>query len=205
MATPRRSRTATSTTTTRVEVASDRGVFMISVAAELADMHPQTLRMYEQRGLIEPKRSPKGTRLFSHADVERLRRIQQMTVELGLNLAGVERVLALEEQLERAQRKVDALERRRRQLEADIAGPVSDSVLLPELLAFLQASLCGLQLLPDISRAARGQAVAKEMLLRLSDLLAVTWQRGGHTCVLIGQAPRAELLRLASWPLSSPR
>ncbi len=57
-------------TTTRVEVASDRGVFMISVAAELADMHPQTLRMYEQRGLIEPKRSPKGTRLFSHADVE---------------------------------------------------------------------------------------------------------------------------------------
>jgi MerR family transcriptional regulator, heat shock protein HspR len=94
-------------TTARVEVASDRGVFMISVAAELADMHPQTLRMYEQRGLIEPKRSPKGTRLFSHADVERLRRIQQMTVELGLNLAGVERVLALE--------------RRRTQLEADIA------------------------------------------------------------------------------------
>src|ERR1700709_2423483 len=100
-------------TTTRVEVASDRGVFMISVAAELADMHPQTLRMYEQRGLIEPKRSPKGTRLFSHQDVGRRRRIQQMTVELGLNLAGVERVLALEEQLARTQRKVDALERRR--------------------------------------------------------------------------------------------
>ena len=99
----------------------DRGVFMISVAAELADMHPQTLRMYEQRGLIEPKRSPKGTRLFSHADVERLRRIQQMTAELGLNLAGVERVLDLEEQLDRAQRKVDALERRRAQLEAEIA------------------------------------------------------------------------------------
>jgi MerR family transcriptional regulator/heat shock protein HspR len=108
-------------TTARVEVASDRGVFMISVAAELADMHPQTLRMYEQRGLIEPKRSPKGTRLFSHADVERLRRIQQMTAELGLNLAGVERVLDLEEQLDRAQRKVDALERRKAQLEADIA------------------------------------------------------------------------------------
>ena len=78
------------------------GVFMISVAAELAEMHPQTLRMYEARGLIEPKRSPKGTRLYSHADVERLRRIQQMTTELGLNLAGVERVLELEEQLERA-------------------------------------------------------------------------------------------------------
>ena len=75
---------------------------MISVAAELAEMHPQTLRMYEARGLIEPKRSPKGTRLYSQADVERLRRIQEMTTELGLNLAGVERVLELEEQLERA-------------------------------------------------------------------------------------------------------
>ena len=89
-------RRRTTTTTTRIEVSSDRGVFMISVAAELADMHPQTLRMYEQRGLIEPKRSPKGTRLYSHEDVERLRRIQQMTAELGLNLAGVEKVLELE-------------------------------------------------------------------------------------------------------------
>ena len=76
-------------TTTRIEVSADRGVFMISVAAELADMHPQTLRMYEARGLIEPKRSPKGTRLYSYSDVERLRRIQEMTAELGLNLAGV--------------------------------------------------------------------------------------------------------------------
>ena len=67
--------------TARVE--HDRGVFMISVAAELAEMHPQTLRMYEARGLIEPKRSPKGTRLYSQADVERLRRIQEMTTELG--------------------------------------------------------------------------------------------------------------------------
>ncbi len=98
-------------TTTRIEVSSDRGVFMISVAAELADMHPQTLRMYESRGLIEPKRSPKGTRLYSYSDVERLRRIQEMTAELGLNLAGVERVLELEEQLGRARRKVEALQR----------------------------------------------------------------------------------------------
>jgi len=112
--------TARRRTTTRIEVTSDRGVFMISVAAELADMHPQTLRMYEQRGLIEPKRSPKGTRLYSHADVERLRRIQQMTAELGLNLAGVERVLELEEQLERTRRRVVALERRRDELEAEI-------------------------------------------------------------------------------------
>jgi len=93
---------------------------MISVAAELADMHPQTLRMYEQRGLIEPKRSPKGTRLYSHEDVERLRRIQQMTAELGLNLAGVEKVLELEQQLTQARRRVAALERRRGELEAEI-------------------------------------------------------------------------------------
>ena len=108
------------TTTTRVEVASDRGVFMISVAAELADMHPQTLRMYEARGLIEPKRSPKGTRLYSHADVDRLRRIQEMTAELGLNLAGVERVLELEQQLETMQRKVAALDKRAGELKAEV-------------------------------------------------------------------------------------
>ena len=99
-------------TSARVEVSSERGVFMISVAAELAEMHPQTLRMYEARGLIEPKRSPKGTRLYSHKDVERLRRIQEMTAELGMNLAGVERVLELEQQLEGMERKVKALEKR---------------------------------------------------------------------------------------------
>lgn len=107
-------------TTTRIEVSSSRGVFMISVAAELAEMHPQTLRMYEQRGLIEPKRSPKGTRLYSHEDVQKLRRIQQMTAELGLNLAGVERVLELEQQLERTRRRVAAAEQRRDELEAEI-------------------------------------------------------------------------------------
>ncbi len=111
----------TTRTTTRITISDDRGVFMISVAAELAEMHPQTLRMYEQRGLIEPKRSPKGTRLYSHEDVEKLRRIQQMTAELGLNLAGVEKVLELEEQLERTRRRVAALERRRGELEAEIA------------------------------------------------------------------------------------
>ena len=95
--------------TARVE--NDRGVFMISVAAELADMHPQTLRMYEQRGLIEPKRSPKGTRLYSHEDVERLRRIQEMTNELGLNLAGVEQVLRLEDELRRLQARMARMER----------------------------------------------------------------------------------------------
>lgn len=106
--------------TTRVEVSSSRGVFMISVAAELADMHPQTLRMYEQRGLIQPQRSPRGTRLYSQDDVDRLRRIQQMTAELGLNLAGVERVLELEEQLEVLQRRLHAVERRRLELEGEV-------------------------------------------------------------------------------------
>lgn len=106
--------------TTRVRVSDDRGVFMISVAAELAEMHPQTLRMYEQRGLIRPKRSPKGTRLYSHKDVERLRRIQEMTAELGMNLAGVERVFELEEQLEAASAKVRRLERRARELQAEV-------------------------------------------------------------------------------------
>jgi MerR family transcriptional regulator, heat shock protein HspR len=111
-------------TTTRVTVDRDRGVFMISVAAELADMHPQTLRMYEARGLIEPKRSPKGTRLYSQSDVDRLRRIQEMTNELGLNLAGVERVLALEEQLERATRRLEALERRSREMREEMEAEI---------------------------------------------------------------------------------
>jgi MerR family transcriptional regulator/heat shock protein HspR len=106
--------------TRRLEVSSDRGVFMISVAAELAAMHPQTLRMYEARGLIEPKRSPKGTRLYSQKDVDRLRRIQEMTAELGMNLAGVERVFELEQQLETMSRKVKALEKRAQELGREV-------------------------------------------------------------------------------------
>ena len=92
----------------RVEISVDaeRGVFMISVAAELAHMRPQTLRMYEARGLIAPQRSPKNTRLYSQRDVELLRRIQQLTAE-GLNLAGVERVLALEQRVEELERKAE--------------------------------------------------------------------------------------------------
>ncbi|MEX0620986.1 MAG: MerR family transcriptional regulator [Solirubrobacterales bacterium] len=105
----------------RVEVSIDeeQGVFMISVAAELAEMHPQTLRIYEARGLINPKRSPRNTRLYSQRDVERLRRIQQMTAEGGLNLAGVEAVLEMEieaevmrAELERARARARVLERR---------------------------------------------------------------------------------------------
>jgi MerR family transcriptional regulator/heat shock protein HspR len=90
----------------------DRGVYMISVAAELAEMHPQTLRVYEARGLIQPKRSPKNTRLYSQRDVERLRRIQQMTSEQGLNLAGVETVLGMEEKLERMKAELKRMRER---------------------------------------------------------------------------------------------
>ncbi|HEX6666218.1 MAG TPA: MerR family transcriptional regulator [Solirubrobacterales bacterium] len=95
----------------KASVDEERGVFMISIAAELAEMHPQTLRMYETRGLIAPKRSPKNTRLYSQRDVERLQRIQQMTSE-GLNLAGVETVLALEERVAKLARELRAARER---------------------------------------------------------------------------------------------
>ena len=100
----------------------ERGVYMISVAAELAGMHPQTLRIHEARGLIAPKRSPKNTRLYSDEDVERLRRIQELTTELGMNLAGVERVFALEQQLARMQRRVQSLERQAERMQEEVAA-----------------------------------------------------------------------------------
>jgi MerR family transcriptional regulator, heat shock protein HspR len=99
------------------EIDQERGVFMISVAAELAGMHPQTLRMYEARGLISPKRSPKKTRLYSQRDVELLRRIQRMTTEEGLNLAGVETVLHMERQVARMRSEMDRMRRRAREME----------------------------------------------------------------------------------------
>jgi MerR family transcriptional regulator, heat shock protein HspR len=107
---------------TRVEatIDSERGVFMISVAAELADMHPQTLRMYEARGLVTPKRSPKQTRLYSQSDVERLRRIQRMTSEDGLNLAGVEAVLNMEDQVARMRAELERMRRRTKDLEREM-------------------------------------------------------------------------------------
>src|SRR6059058_3164516 len=95
----------------RREIDPDRGVYMISVAAELAGMHPQTLRIYESRGLIQPKRSPKNTRLYSQEDVDRLRRIQELTSELGMNLAGVEKVFELEQEIERMRRRMRSPEK----------------------------------------------------------------------------------------------
>lgn len=94
---------------------ADRPRYMISVAAELVGMHPQTLRMYEAKGLVRPGRTPGGTRLYSDADIERLRLIQRLTTEVGLNLAGVEQVLALQDELERMRVRLERLERRLRE------------------------------------------------------------------------------------------
>jgi MerR family transcriptional regulator/heat shock protein HspR len=99
---------------------STRGVYMISVAAELAGMHPQTLRIYEARGLITPKRSPKNTRLYSAEDVTRLRRIQELTGQLGMNLAGVEKVFELEQEIDRLGRRMRNLERQAERVQQDL-------------------------------------------------------------------------------------
>ncbi|MFN8221784.1 MAG: helix-turn-helix transcriptional regulator [Gaiellales bacterium] len=90
---------------------ADRPLYMISVAAELAGLHPQTLRVYEAKGLVRPARTPGGTRLYSEADVDRLRLVQRLTTELGLNLAGVEHVLRLEDELRRLRARMEHLER----------------------------------------------------------------------------------------------
>jgi MerR family transcriptional regulator/heat shock protein HspR len=100
--------------------AEERGVFMISVAADLAGMHPQTLRVYEARGLIKPSRSPKKTRLYSQQDVERLKRIQELTTEFGMNLAGVERVLALEKLMEGMSRQLEQMREQAADMEREM-------------------------------------------------------------------------------------
>ena len=93
----------------------DRPRYMISIAAELVGMHPQTLRIYENKGLVSPKRTRGNTRLYSEADLGRLRLIQRLTTELGLNLAGVEVVLRLEDELRRAHERLERLDRQRRE------------------------------------------------------------------------------------------
>jgi MerR family transcriptional regulator/heat shock protein HspR len=93
----------------------DRPRYMISVAAELVGMHPQTLRVYEAKGLVRPRRTPGNTRLYSEADLERLRLIQRLTTELGLNLAGVETVLRLQDELGRLQGRLERLEAQMRE------------------------------------------------------------------------------------------
>jgi MerR family transcriptional regulator/heat shock protein HspR len=93
----------------------DRPRYMISVAADLVGMHPQTLRLYETKGLVRPARTPGGTRLYSELDLERLRLIQRLTTELGLNLAGVEQVLRMQDELNRLHARMERLERELRQ------------------------------------------------------------------------------------------
>jgi len=104
----------------------EQGVFMISVAAELAGMHPQTLRIYEARGLIKPKRSPKKTRLYSQRDVEKLRRIQELTTEVGLNLAGVERVLELEQVMDSMQSELARMRTQAEELEREMLQRIQE-------------------------------------------------------------------------------
>jgi MerR family transcriptional regulator/heat shock protein HspR len=116
-----------------------KALYMISVAAELAGMHPQTLRIYEQKGLITPARTPRNTRLYSDEDIDRLRYIQQLTTEMGMNLAGVERVLELEERIGKMQAKIAALNREaeeadqqlRREVEAVHKRYRHELILLP--------------------------------------------------------------------------
>ena len=110
----------------------DRGRYMISVAAELVGMHPQTLRIYEQKGLVRPKRTSGNTRLYSEQDLERLRLIHQLTTELGLNLAGVEMVLRLEDQLTRMQLRMDRMEREMRERMRDIEKQYKRELVLWE-------------------------------------------------------------------------
>ena len=92
----------------------DRPCYMISVAADLVGMHPQTLRIYEAKGLVRPQRTAGNTRLYSERDLERLKLIQRLTTELGLNLAGVEHVLRLEDELRKLRARLDLLEREMR-------------------------------------------------------------------------------------------
>ena len=98
-----------------------QGVYMISVAAELAGMHPQTLRIYESRGLITPQRSAGKTRLYSQEDVDRLRRIQELTSEMGMNLAGVEKVFELEGELQKMRGRMERLQSKMTELEHEMA------------------------------------------------------------------------------------
>jgi len=99
---------------------SSRPRYMISVAAELVGMHPQTLRIYEQKGLVRPKRTAGNTRLYSDDDVVRLRLIQQLTSEVGLNLVGVARVLRMEDELQRMRRRLERMEQEMRRSLAEV-------------------------------------------------------------------------------------
>jgi len=105
---------------TAKRVTDDRGLYVISVAAELAGVHPQTLRMYERKGFIRPHRTNGGTRRYSQADIDIVRLIQEMTQEKGMNLAGVEIVIELQQELERAQERMERLRREALELQKEL-------------------------------------------------------------------------------------
>jgi MerR family transcriptional regulator, heat shock protein HspR len=109
---------------------AQRPRYMISIAAELVGMHPQTLRIYEQKGLVLPQRTAGNTRLYSDADIERLRLIQRLTTELGLNLAGVERVLHMEDELQRMRRRLERMEHEMRKALAEVHRQYRRDVVL---------------------------------------------------------------------------
>ena len=111
---------------------AERPRYMISVAADLVGMHPQTLRIYEQKGLVRPKRTPGNTRLYSEQDVERLRLIQRLTTEFGLNLAGVELVLRMEDEVARLHRRIELMEERMREAVRDVERRYKREVVLYE-------------------------------------------------------------------------
>jgi len=111
---------------------SERPRYMISVAADLVGMHPQTLRIYEQKGLVRPKRTPGNTRLYSESDLERLRLIQRLTTDFGLNLAGVELVLRMEDEVRRLRQRMDAMEQRMREEIRDVERRYKREVVLYE-------------------------------------------------------------------------
>lgn len=108
----------------------DRPRYMISVAADLVGMHPQTLRMYEAKGLVRPGRTPGGTRLYSDTDIERLRLVQRLTSELGLNLAGVEQVLRMQDELNRMRLRMERMERELREEIANVHRSYKREIVL---------------------------------------------------------------------------
>lgn len=123
-----------------------RAVFMISVAAELAGMHPQTLRIYERKGLIDPYRTPGGTRRYSEADVERLRLISELTGQ-GLNLEGVKQVLELQDEIERLRDKIDVMEERLERLTSEAERRVREVHR-----SYRREIVLRSELLPDVRR-----------------------------------------------------
>jgi len=136
-----------------------RGVYMISVAAGLAGMHPQTLRIYESRGLITPQRSTGNTRLYSEDDVERLRRIQELTSQLGMNLAGVEQVFELERELARMGKRIKSLERQAERIRQELEGEI-EAVRRSFRRELVEYKPLGRALVPLRPRSSRGPDAA---------------------------------------------